>query len=517
MSTKNHSRRLVFCSVLMLLMNTGMLLAQQSQWAYFNSKGQLEYALTRRGDRILDFSYAGYEGGGVKLPRVKEVARLYPVAGDNTALIQQAIDEAAKLPLVDGFRGAVVLAPGEYACSGTIVISASGVVLRGSGSSSKILMTGKPHTAFRLEAPVQLRPAGNATVITDVYVPSGSNVISVADAREFASGDLILISKPVTPGWVRFMGMDTLVRDGKKQTWITGELSVERMITAVSGNKITVAVPLTDCYDASFTGPGTTVQKVLKSGGVQHAGVEYLAIEAPEQAVAINQAHHSAIRTRGLSDGWIRELHIRNTMNSVGINGQRITVEALDIAHTASSVGAAKPADLAADGAQLLFNRCTIQGNNVFFLATGAKVSGPVVLLNCTFKGNGWIQPHQRWATGLLIDGCNVPDGGIDFMNRGEMGSGHGWAVGWAVAWNCKAASYLNQQPPGAYNWVIGSTGTKQQKAMPFYKEPMLPQGIFDAHGTPVVPKSLYLTQLKERLGAAAPAAMGYAGEGQRK
>ncbi|MCH5687720.1 hypothetical protein LWM68_27710 [Niabella sp. W65] len=69
------------------------------------------------------------------------------------------------------------------------------------------------------------------------------------------------------------------------------------------------------------------------------------------------------------------------------------------------------------------------------------------MLLNCTFSGNGWIQPHQRWATGLLIDGCKVPDGGIDFMNRGEMGSGHGWSVGWAVAWNCVAKSYLNQQP----------------------------------------------------------------------
>ncbi|MBH9818782.1 hypothetical protein FE535_19975, partial [Clostridioides difficile] len=89
-------------------------------------------------------------------------------------------------------------------------------------------------------------------------------------------------------------------------------------------------------------------------------------------------------------------------------------------------------------------------------------------LLNCVFKGNGWIQPHQRWATGLLVDNCEVPDGGIDFMNRGSMGSGHGWAIGWAVAWNSTAKSYLNQQPPGAANWVIGSTGEQTKKAMPF-------------------------------------------------
>ncbi|SEL07495.1 hypothetical protein SAMN04488505_1011434 [Chitinophaga rupis] len=75
----------------------------------------------------------------------------------------------------------------------------------------------------------------------------------------------------------------------------------------------------------------------------------------------------------------------------------------------------------------------------------------------------GWIQLHQRCATGLLLDGCNVPDGGIDLMNRGAMGSGHGWAIGWAVVWNCKAQLFLNQQPPGAANWVIGNQGERQK------------------------------------------------------
>jgi hypothetical protein len=86
-------------------------------------------------------------------------------------------------------------------------------------------------------------------------------------------------------------------------------------------------------------------------------------------------------------------------------------------------------------------------------------------------------------------------------MNRGEMGSGHAWAIGFAVAWNCNAKSYLNQLPPGAANWVIGSTGEQQKKPMPFHQDPLLPEGIYDSHGTPVTPKSLYLEQLEERLG----------------
>jgi hypothetical protein len=133
------------------------------------------------------------------------------------------------------------------------------------------------------------------------------------------------------------------------------------------------------------------------------------------------------------------------------------------------------------------------------------------VLLNCVFKGGGWIQPHQRWATGLLVDNCQVPDGGIEFMNRGEMGSGHGWAIGWAVAWNCTAKNFLNQQPPGSQNWLIGCKGDIEHKAMPFEKNnPILPDGIIDSQNKPVTPQSLYLTQLKERLGEKALKNIGY-------
>jgi len=98
------------------------------------------------------------------------------------------------------------------------------------------------------------------------------------------------------------------------------------------------------------------------------------------------------------------------------------------------------------------------------------------------------------------------------------MGSGHGWAIGWAVAWNCKAKSFLNQQPPGSANWVIGSTGEQQKKSMPgsgqgtgiSYNDSLLPEGIYDSHGTAVTPQSLYLAQLYERLGKQALINIGY-------
>jgi len=116
----------------------------------------------------------------------------------------------------------------------------------------------------------------------------------------------------------------------------------------------------------------------------------------------------------------------------------------------------------------------------------------------------------MRWATGLLVDNCRVPDGGIEFMNRGEMGSGHGWAIGWAVAWNCAAKNFLIQRPPGAANWAIGCVGEQLTDVMPFKHPEKLPDGIVDSPGAPVAPASLYVAQLSERIGAAAVRALGY-------
>jgi hypothetical protein len=132
-------------------------------------------------------------------------------------------------------------------------------------------------------------------------------------------------------------------------------------------------------------------------------------------------------------------------------------------------------------------------------------------VLNCSFSGYGnRLQPHQRWSTGLLFDNCRIPDGGIDFMNRGVAGSGHGWTMGWGVAWNCLAKTYIIQNPPGAVNWSIGCVGERQKTARLFDKAPILPEGEFESFGTNVAPQSLYLAQLEERLGPESLRNIGY-------
>lgn len=469
----------------------------------------------------MDFSYAGYMGGGVSLPNVPVKKWVFPSRrGDDTAAIQNAIDEVSRMPLDDnGFRGAVLLAPDVFNCSGTITIKASGVVLRGSGSGvagTTINMTGRPHLCISIPGVGEPRIVGRPVAITDSYVPSGAISFHVKDASVFRPGDTILVYRPATPSWVKFMGMDTLVRNGKAEHWVSGEMHTERTIKDAdeSLNLITLDVPLSDSFDSRYLAPpGGSIVQCSMRGRLTQIGIEHLHIVAPPRAVGINDPLYRAMQADGVSDAWVSDLNVENTINSFyfGNNTSRITINGVDIRHAVASVGSAKPEDFWTGGTQTLVNRCSVTGDNVYYFSTGARMMGPVVVLNCVFHGNGHLEPHMRWATGLLVDNCKVPDSGIDLINRGIMGSGHGWTIGWSVAWNCEAKTYTVQQPPGSMNWAIGCVGKPETSAQPGSpKNVKLPSGILDSEGAPVTPSSLYLAQLKARLGPVALANIGY-------
>ena len=92
------------------------------------------YVPDEQGNTILDSSHAGYGGGGVPIPTVPVKETIWPVAGDNTANVQAAIDKVSALPLDrNGFRGAVLLRAGYYRMATPLRVQASGVVLRGEG------------------------------------------------------------------------------------------------------------------------------------------------------------------------------------------------------------------------------------------------------------------------------------------------------------------------------------------------------------------------------------------------
>jgi hypothetical protein len=491
--------------------------APKPHWVSLDSSGRLVYHTLPHGDRIVDFSYAGYMGGGVPLPRVP-IARTVAPSGtdDDTAAIQRAIDEVSAMPLKNGIRGAVVLTPGTFLCSETLNITASGVVLHGSGpvaGGTTLKLTGQPHAAIAIAGKQQIQVLGAPAHLVEPYVPSGAQSITLDDASAFAPGDSIRIMRYTTSQWLHFMGMDTMVRDGKQETWVGNSISTVRTVTARQGNMLTLDVPLTDSYDRLFLPPeGAEVAKIAISGRIEQDAVEALHILAPARQVAFTDPLFRAINLSGLRDGWIRDILIDDTTEGIdaAADTSRITIENVGLRHTTTITSSAKPADFAVRGTQLLILRCVSIGDDLMYVITGPRNQGPNVVLDSTFRGNGRIQPHQRWATGFLVDNTHVPQGGIDLMNRGEMGSGHGWTMGWGVVWNSSAASLVIQNPPGAANWSIGSSGAEQTAPMKIIGQrrrdagPDLPQGFIESPNHPVLPMSLYRVQLMERLGAGA-------------
>jgi len=212
-----------------------------------------------------------------------------------------------------------------------------------------------------------------------------------------------------------------------------------------------------------------------------------------------------------VEDGWVRDLEIQETQNGIAIGpgAKRVTLTNVRIAHSAPHSGAEAPADFTLQGTQILLDRCSTAGEGTWPVVTASEATGPLVVLNFT-ADHGGVAPQQPWATGLLVDGGKFPGGtehmpGVSFSTSAGAGSGQGCCIGWAVAWNASSPFLLVQQSPGALNWCIGCLGTPVTIGG-------TSNGIFDSPGQTVLPSSLYLQQLRDRLGQDAVRNIGYTG-----
>ena len=94
---------------------------------------------------------------------------------------------------------------------------------------------------------------------------------------------------------------------------------VENGAVAISGNKITLEVPLSDSIDSKYLNPpATAVVKVRPPARLTQIGIEHLHIESPAQSVNHTQELYTALRLNG-EDCWVRDVNIDETMNSVSI------------------------------------------------------------------------------------------------------------------------------------------------------------------------------------------------------
>ncbi len=346
------------------------------------------------------------------------------------------------------------------------------------------------------------------------------NLIPLIDVT-FSTPTTVIIHRPVTAAWETFMGMTPAdlgtTCSGSPCNWITvgsDALRTDRTITAIHGKQLRFDAPMSDSIDSTYCGvDGATLQAYTFSGRISQVGVEDLRAiaPAPPNNLVPPTPTYQLVVTYSVINAWVRNITAQDTLQSVNIGSysKQVTVRDVAIEHTVTQTDDAQFEEFFLQSAtEVLVDTVSDVADDTFFFATSSATQGPNVLRNAKFEGNSSIEPHQRWATGLLIENTKITaiphstQGNVNLWDRGDYGTGQGWAIGWGVVWNSTANEFLIQQPPGSENWCIGCIGTQVTKAAPGGST-ILPQGAIDSPGVYVSPSSLYQAQLTQRLATA--------------
>ena len=210
---------------------------------YIDSNNRYVYTSDFDGNHILDFSHAGYKGGGVALPSLSGLPTLnvpnaedpactnvLNTSNDATACIQNAINAVSNYQVDPntGLRGVVQLAAGNYTLASPwtpsnpvrslLSIPTSGVIVNGPGSASTTLtVSGSIPISSGDLAVIMLGGNNSATtnwrnpvssptaLIANPYIPAGSTEFRVnAGGYVPVVGDNIIIKIPTNNYWSEY-------------------------------------------------------------------------------------------------------------------------------------------------------------------------------------------------------------------------------------------------------------------------------------------------------------------------
>jgi len=461
-------------------------------------RDKLVYAPDSLGNRIPDFSYCGYKASDQIIPDVAAKVTVPVSKGDATARIQAALDHVAALPLdANGFRGAVLLQKGRYEIAGQLKMTASGVVLRGSGTQQDgTVLFGAGNDRQHL---VRIYGRNNKVLggeikIADSYVPVNAMQFKVADLTSFKVGSTIIIHRPSTLDWIKTLGTDIFGGGISTLGWKPGErdLFFDRTVTAVDGNQITIDAPLTTALDEKYG--GGTVANYEWSGRINNIGIENVRCVSSYDVNNLKDEAHRwmAINIENAEDVWVRQIVFERFAGSA-VNllesTKRITVEDCKSLAPISEIGGQRRYTFFTTGQQTLIQRCTAE-NGYHDFATGYCAPGPNAFVQCeSYQPYSFSGTIDSWASGVLFDVVYVDGNAIRFSNRGQDGQGAGWTAANSLLWNCSASIIDNYKPPTAQNWAFGSWAQFSG------------DGYWTASNDAVSPRSFYYTQLANRLG----------------
>ncbi|MCG2587390.1 T9SS type A sorting domain-containing protein [Rhodohalobacter sulfatireducens] len=509
--------RFIYLILLSLIALPGY--AQHTSSALQKSGERLTYFSDQEGNRIPDFSHAGYMSGEAELPYYPVKITVGPQPGDDTNRIKGAISYVEGLPVDEnGVRGAVLLEPGIYQVSDQLKIETSGVVLRGAGSGpdptdATILQVSR---SFRGTV-VQIGTGeydwywnyrDPRTIVTTPFVPVGSRNFEVGDISFFEVGDNIILRHRSSQKWLDAINGGGTATD---PPWEEGyiEIYYNRTITGIKDSTISVDAPIFNHLDRSLA--ETRVYVVDRKKLVEKSGVEYLRIEIQSSGERSENHAENGVIFHGVENGWARYINIFH-FSSTGFgtaNSRNITI---------ANSGAFEPHSPLTGEKRYNFNSQFFSNNILFenvnstngrrsFVSNGTSVSSGIVFLNAHSRGAlNSSEGHQKWSQGLLYDNVTFENPQTYFVlglyNRGDFGSSHGWGAVHSVAWNVDAGGQyiFIQKPPTAQNYGIGNKGSVSGEGI--YDHPT---GYIEGSNTDAIPASLYKAQLNERLANGVP------------
>jgi hypothetical protein len=377
-----------------------------------------------------------------------------------------------------------------------------------------------------------------AKEVTSERVPVGSCKLEVEKGRGFKPGDHVIVERRGNMDWIRTIRMDKIQGadqpGSRARSWGPYSHRMDRVITAVDGNTLTFDVPLPIAIEQRWG--GARVIPYSWPGRINNCGVEQIRFDVEfdrsvvkehngEKYFADTGGCKQAVLMRNLEHSWARNLVSANLQRGFYImDGTKfITLADCVVVELTGIITPGSRSCYGIGGSMLLLNRCYAETGRHSY-AIGSRVEGPNVLLDCVAsKEYSDTEPHHRYSVGGLFDNVQAL---MKCQDRQSMGSGHGYQGANYVFWNTRGRVTINS-PETARNMCFGHIGARglgtfvyraknwreENPGKPWPTWAKIPQGYWESHGMHVSPRSLYLAQLEDRLGAEAVRAVATPGQ----
>ncbi|KAK3827728.1 MAG: hypothetical protein J3Q66DRAFT_434417 [Benniella sp.] len=380
-------------------------------------------AYNHQGDRILDFSMVGWNEGNTDIPNAEAipvVKRLWPRQGadseldkgDDTDRIQRAFDHVSQATenLVQSNQvvptGSLVLERGVYRISRSLKIRRSGLLFRGdSAGGSRIVCQWKPtgpRYAIEIEGREdQMLEDTDIPVVSD-YTPVGSFSLALDptyfEETELAVGDQVVVTRVGNDRWVKDIGMDDFDSD-KKGVKPWKKMRTGRSVLLTNGRALSSLTPLCLFRSGGRILAARTTDEMLDEKGRGSKDYRF------SYEIFANYAFHEML----------------SGQSAFQLSGQLVLIK-----HSLSQ-----------GSFHFFVDINHVMGPSVFHRLQATNIGKPHQPMPLDFAP-GRVGPHMKFCTGILVD-QGVTDGSIQIVNRGDMGTGQGYAGANSVVWNSHA------------------------------------------------------------------------------